>query len=272
MTDEQLERAIDRLDTEIYNLRRGSQFSPSAQSRIAQMSARLNKMIDERDERGIEENPSGGKVLKKFPKGTELRGGYARDKLSIWGDRMAIVEAANASLFSDEDFDPQFIARRYYVYFTDLVANDKWLGAQIHFRDGKKSIYEQPFSFQTGLTYPRNIITGQLDDAEEIWVEVGKMSDLTDREDSVLQRYLDANGYKEAWKKPLTAAKWRKLLAMSLPEIQNIPDADYDLANAVDYMVGDDERAWDAIRGIYTRSKKGTIKWVITRNPKGSGL
>jgi hypothetical protein len=217
--------------------------------------------------------PEGEKPLKKFPKGTDLTGsGYMRDRLSIWGDRVAVVEGPSWQYFDENTFDPKFIARRYLVWFTDLnPKNKKIVGRQIHFKYGDQSIYEQPFTFLEGPGYPQRIISGMLEEPVEFWVEVSKMSDLTNGEDSALQRYIDGRNYVEARQYPLTAAKWRKLLALSFDETQDQPDDLYELANAAD-SVAYTEGEWDSLNGVYATTKKGNIKWVITRRPKGTGL
>jgi len=179
---------------------------------------------------------------------------------------MAVVLGAS----SGRTFDPQFIAREYLVSLTDLPADEKWLGKDIDFKPGSDNIYRDPFTIMDYQSWPRRTVTGYLEEPQSIFVEVSKMSDLTNSEDTELQNYLDAHGYKDAWKKALTGAKWRKLLPLSLEEIEELPD--YDLVNAVDYLVDGDAGEWEALTGVYGRDKKGRVKFVVTRRPKGTGL
>jgi hypothetical protein len=48
-SDEQLNRAIDRLDSEIYRLRPDAPFRPATRQKITRLSAQIDAMIDERD-------------------------------------------------------------------------------------------------------------------------------------------------------------------------------------------------------------------------------
>ena len=212
--------------------------------------------------------------LKKFPKGTDLRGPGDYKHLVIWGDRMATVRTPTVGRYmavNREDFDPRWPARRYTVSLSDLPANPNWVGKEIYFRHGSVSIYEQPFTFSEGYGYPTRTVTGHLSEPKDVWVEV-KLKDLSDGEDTALRQYLDAEGYKDLWnpRYQLTAAKWRKLLGMTYEETEELDD--YDMLNAAGETVDGDPREWAEMPGVYATTKKGRIKWVITRHPKGEGL
>ncbi|KKL56131.1 hypothetical protein LCGC14_2248490 [marine sediment metagenome] len=223
------------------------------------------------------------KVLKKFPKGTDLR--YADwDHFAIWGDWMARVDRPHISLYSSDDFDAELQARRYVVYLTDIPADPKLLGVGFSFKYGNRSIYEQPFYYRPRPTWMR-ADTGHMKEPVDYWVIVKKFSDLSDSEDSAVLRLLEEKNYIEIRKYHLTKTKWAKLLTMSFPATQDLED--YEMGNAADEAVGavawnqnrersyetySEQPFWDQIPGVYTTTRKGRIKWVISRKPSKKGL
>lgn len=286
MTDEQLEKAIDRLDDEIYRLRAGSQFSSSAQGRIAQMSVRLNKLIEERDERGgieepgLFENPSSTPVydLKKFPKGSEIAGKY--DQLSIWGDKMALVEAPYYDTTHPGDFDRYNLAMRYRVWLTDIPVEEQSFRQPVEFARGDLPMDQTSFTYRP--THGMGRARGRVDKPVDYWVDITKLKDLGSSQRSAVQSALEEKGYKEQDSRyPLSATKWKKLLAMDYLAAQ---DQDSDQANAAYYLINsqyvgarrldeDEEiRAWKNMPGIFGTTKKGVLKFIISRNPDKKGL
>lgn len=214
------------------------------------------------------------KIHKKFPKGTKLAPGY--DELSIWGDRMARVEAPYWDTDDPAWFDPEAIAKRYDVYLSDLPADEKLVGQSHSFYYGHKTLYEQPFLYR-----PRGAmgsLRGQLEEPFPYWVEVAKFRDLSSRQRAAVLRVLDRKGYAEAYRKPLSATKWRRLLPMSFFETQ---DQDYELANAAYALIEQpgisqtdeqERRRWDNLAGVYALTKKGDIKFIVSRKPSKKGL
>jgi len=223
------------------------------------------------------------KVLKKFPPGTDLR--YSDwDRFAIWGDWMARVDRPNTDLYGSDDFDAELQARRYIVYLTDIPADPKLLGIRFDFKYSNRSIFEQPFYYKAYPSWMR-ADTGQLQEPIEYWVTVKKFSDLTDSEDSAVQRLLEEKNYIEIRKYHLTKTKWAKLLAMSFPATQDLED--YEMGNAADeavtlvawnqnrereYETYAEQPYWEQIPGVYTTTRKGRIKWVISKKASKKGL
>jgi hypothetical protein len=220
--------------------------------------------------------------LKKFPKGTDLRGSDW-DRLAIWGNHMAIV---TRPMF--DSFDPELMARLYLVALSDLMGFEKLRGVEINFRRPGESMYEQPFYFKE-YPFPRTQV-GQLQEPVEYWVAVSKFSDLSGGEDSDTQLMLDKKGYVDIRKYKLTKGKWGKLLTMSFPATQDLTD--YEMSNAADealgvfvaggrafgaqhhydYTPGQEQAKWEQIPGVYTTTRQSRIRWIVSRKPSKKGL
>lgn len=211
-------------------------------------------------------NPDDDKIIhKKLPPGTELsRGGYST--LSIWGTRMAVVEGPTHRSTDEHEFDPNTISYRLTVFLSNVPADPRLVSTSIDFPRGDKTLYEQPFYYQTRHGMGRN--TGQLGEPFFYWVEFPKFSDLSPGQSASVVRALQRKGYIEPSSRyTLTAAKWKKLLGMSFDETQALDD--YDLLNAAD-EVG--SFRWSTFPGVFAVNKKGTIKYIVSRAPKGTGL
>ena len=208
------------------------------------------------------------KVLKKFPPGTDLRGGGQYDRLVIWGDEMATVEGPMYGLYDPKEFSPRWLARKFIVSLTGIPAKETWGGRTIHFRHGDLSVYDQDFSFPIDGNF--RSMHGRLQPPKEFWV-ASKMSDLSPGEDSTLYAYIKGQGYREILdsRYNFTAAKWKKILALPFSEVEY--HEDYDIANAVDRLNIFGSQ-WENLPGVFATTKKGTVKWVVTRNEKGEGL
>jgi len=224
------------------------------------------------------------KVLKKFPKGSDLH--YGWNVLSLWGDRIATIEGPHYRSAEGYEFDPELIARRYLVYFTNLDPHQfsRSVGQTIHFTRGDVKLWETPFSFYNPVS-PSSRSVGQITGPpEEIWVEVGKLSNLNSSEVRAVEKVLEQKGYLYLWRSRLekvSGAKWKKLLAMSFDETQETDLADQAYYLAEDaaehyhldkYNDAELEKAWDRIKGIYAHTKKGGFKYIISRKPNKRGL
>lgn len=216
------------------------------------------------------------KVHKKFPPGTELSpGGY--DTLSIWaGDVMAYVDGSHYDDASEHYFDPERVAQRFVVFRSDIPAQPRLLGQSFDFKYGYKTYWEQPFYFRYGSEMRSS--TGQFEPPFDYWVEA-KLRSLGPRQTQAVVAALRDKGYVEAsWRYVLPAGKWRKLLGMTFEETQN---QDAKEANAVDDVIerlrsgySDVEGAqfWESLPGVYAMTKRGTLKFIVSRNRPGAGL
>ena len=215
-------------------------------------------------------------IHKKFPRGTEISG---HRKLSIWGDMMALVEAPYWDTDDPSWFDAEAIAHRYDVFLSNLPVDEKLVGEDVDFRIGDRSLYDQPFYYRPYRGAP-GPWRGQLEEPFEYWVEVPKFRDLSQQQTSAVVRVLDKKRYVEAPDRyPLSASKWRKLLTMPFEETQ-----DGDHANATYQVIEDairfrgaptpagDESIWVSIPGVYARTKKGGLKFIISRKANKKGL
>jgi hypothetical protein len=220
-----------------------------------------------------------GRVIhKKLPPGTKLAGGRW-DALSIWGDEMAIVHAPFYDSVDPSEFDPEHVAYKLVVFKSNIPASPRLVGSSADFPRNDLPWASQTFTYTPahGMGKAR----GQLDKPIDYWVEYPKFSDLTPHQSRLVMDVLDRKGYaEEGYNYTVPASTWKKLLARSFEDIQN---GDSDEANAAwavvesrgysshGTMAGDSAR-WDALRGVYGVTKKGTIKFIVSRNPKGSGL
>jgi hypothetical protein len=216
--------------------------------------------------------------LKKLPKGTEIAPKF--DQLSIWGDRMALVEAPYYDTTSSHDFDRWNLAMRYRVWLTDIPAEKDSLRAPVEFARGDIPMDQTSFTYRAlhGMGKWR----GRVEKPVDYWVDIKKLGDLGPSQRSAVQSALEEKGYKEQDPNyPLSASKWKKLLAMDYMGTQ---DQDSELANAAYYLINsqyvgarrldeDEEiRAWKNMPGIFGTTKKGVLKFIISRNPEGSGI
>jgi hypothetical protein len=195
--------------------------------------------------------------LKKAPV-TDLRGGWS--DLKIWGNKMALVER--------RDFNPQTMEREYIVFLSNVPANPRLVGTEAHFSHGNETLYDQPFSYHDvdSPRYDRNE-RGQLDHPVSYWVPV-KFKDLFGDEPRMMLEFIREQHYREVpHRYPLTAAKWKKLLAMSFDETQDLDD--YDMSNAA-YELGDYD--WDSFPGVYALNRRGDVKWIVSRKTNKRGL
>jgi hypothetical protein len=192
--------------------------------------------------------------LKALPPDVDLRGGW--NELKRWGDVMALVSA--------DGFDPDTLSRKYVVWLSDVPAEERLQRQPTRFQYPNQPMVGQPFTFYDTRRVDRRG-SGNLVDPVTYLVTVDKFSDLSVSEDAEVQKILRDKGYREAWKYQLSAPKWRKILAMGYEEARD--HADYEIANAVDSLGS----GWD-FPGVYALTKKGAIKWVVSRNQKGTGL
>ncbi len=215
--------------------------------------------------------------LKKLPKGSEIAGSY--DQLSIWGDRMALVDAPYYDTTSSHDFDRYNLAIRYRVYLSDIPVEARLFREPVDFARGDVPMYETSFTYRPshGIGKHRGHVEAPID----YWVDITKFKDLGSSQAAAVTRTLEEKGYKEQdVNRPLSAAKWRKLLALSFQETQ---EGDSDLANAAYAVVSggpwgptmseeEEIRVWDNLPGVFATTKKGAIKFIISRNPSGRGI
>jgi hypothetical protein len=205
-------------------------------------------------------------VLKKVPPGTELAGAY--NDLSIWGDVMAKVDGPTDHTLKyapAEEFDPEIVARRFIVFPSNLPANPKLLGKRYDLKYGNKTFWEQDFYTREGVGYgwESRVIVGRFSPPETYWVIVPTFKDLGPGENAAVIRVLKEKGYRESRRYFLPASKWKKLLAMSWDDTQ--AGDDYQAANAADEIAG--PHSWDQIPGVFQETKKGMIKFVVSRGP-----
>jgi hypothetical protein len=215
------------------------------------------------------------KIHKKFPRGTEISSG--RDELSIWaGDVMAKVEGGGYDNAGPTFFDAENIARRVLVYPSNIAADPRLLGRQYHLKYGDKAYWDQLFYFKYGGEW--NTSAGQFEQPFDYWVEI-KLSHLGTHQNYAVLAVLRDKKYVEV--DGLSASKWRKLLGMSFEETQDEPAKEANAAyHAVERLAGyrsaptmeGDERIWASIPGIYGVTKKGGLKFIISRKANKQGL
>lgn len=241
----------------------------------------LNWLRDDAEEvywEGYDENPAGtGKVIhKKLKPGTELAGW---DKLSIWdGVVMAKIDTGGHYDTTDPNyFDVENVARLYRVYLSNVPADKRLLGRPFDQKYGHKTYWDQPFYYRYGSEW--GVSQGQFERPFDYWVEM-KFKDLGPMQTVAVKKALLDKGYAEASSRYiLPASKWRKLLGMTYEETQDQPSKE---ANAVDDVVSSlawnrgtnvsEEGYWADLPGLWAETKKGVIKFIISRNKKGSGL
>jgi hypothetical protein len=225
----------------------------------------------------------GDKVFKSTPANVQLAG---REELSIWGDKMAVVEAPYWDATGPEDYDPATHSIRYLVFVSDIPANPKLVGVGVSWKYGNKSLYDQPFYFRP-FRGAMGSERGQLAEPFSAWIAI-PFKDLSPQQTGVTTRWLESQGYAENDRYPLSQAKLKKLFKATT--FSATQDLDPELANAADAMViraagksmrgyvedEEAERVWAALPGVFQTTKKGVIKFVMDKsgakhNPPYSG-
>jgi hypothetical protein len=180
---------------------------------------------------------------------------------------------------SDTYFDPEAIAQRYVVYLSNIGANPRLLGRRFDQKYGHKSFWDQPFYFRYGSEYGAS--EGQFEPSFDYWVQISKFSDLGPRQTQAVLKTLRDKGYVEAsYHYILPASTWRKLLGMSFEKIQEgdskEANASYDIVQnrAWEAKMGDvgEEGFWASLPGVYGVTKKGALKFIVSRKASKAGI
>jgi len=218
-----------------------------------------------------------GKVLSRLPSGTEVVDSSGLS-FSFWDGKVALVTTSN---FGDSDprdwFDPELMARKYWVRFvmdgrTPFKAEKFFLRQQPVVANPSAPYEKTSFTLYGGMGRPK--IVGGFGPHHEYWVKL-KPKDLSPGERRMVLRRVYDMGYVDASYYKLTPADWKKAFAMrSYAEVQE--KFGHDKANAFEEMLkrannhrypdeDKEELVWRSIRGVYSETKNGKIKFIISR-------
>lgn len=213
--------------------------------------------------------------ITKLPPGTIVKDADGM-RFSSWGGKLALVLSPGAAWRRSEPGDTWFNVEkmtRLYVVRPAMLnkqpipAEEHFLGLAPIIPDHMRSKPYEQVTFDLHYDPHRGIRGGTFAKSEQLWLKLAP-KDLAPGELATYMKHLREKGFKDVSDAKLSAKDWAEAFKMKdYDEVQ--AKSDHTRANAFDRVVyrsgEDDSKNWAEIKGVYATTKKGDLKFVVSR-------